>query len=175
MTKIIPKIILFLFVCIWGASCSTVKTPEEIAIEAKVDSIAHIHAQNALENSRFVLMAERVSIGRSGHTFTNPRGETNFVYVIDKEGVVQLALENGHMGFNGLGGFTLQGTVGKPRYKEDDKGNITMSYTLYGQGVSATIELKLFTGSDYAQAYINSTMHSGRMVVYGRVVPYSGR
>ncbi len=175
MRNIILKISFLLFICLQVASCSTVKTQEEIELEAKVDSIAHIYAQSALENSRFVLMAERVSVGRTGRMITNPRGETNFVYVIDKEGVVQLALENGQMGFNGLGGFTLKGTVSKPRFKTDKKGNVTVSYSLYGQGVSATIEIKLFAGSDYAQAYVNSTMHSGRMVVYGRVVPYSGK
>ena len=87
-------------------SCQSSKTDEERALEYRVDSLAHIKADRALQNRRFVIMAERVSIGRAGIMLNNLRRETNFVYVVDNDAVIQLALENGNIGFNGLGGIS---------------------------------------------------------------------
>ena len=156
-------------------SCQSSKTDEERALEYRVDSLAHIKADRALQNRRFVIMAERVSIGRAGIMLNNLRRETNFVYVVDNDAVIQLALENGNIGFNGLGGITLRGSVSKPSYRVDKKGNISYSYTVFGNGANAEVDIRLFAGSDDAQAYINSPFHSDRMVIYGKVQPYNGQ
>ena len=84
-------------------SCSTSKTDEERAMEYRVDSLAHAKADRALQNKHFVIMADRISLGRMGHMYNNPRRETNFVYVVDNDGVVQLAFDDGRIGLNGLG------------------------------------------------------------------------
>ena len=156
------------------SSCSTSKTDEERVLEYRVDSLAHVKADRALQHKHFVIMAERISLGRMGHMYNNPRRETNFVYVVDNDGVVQLAFDNGRIGLNGLGGVTVRGSVSKPRYKVDKKGNISYSYTIFGTGANAEVDIRLFAGSDDAQAYITSPYHSERMVIYGKVQPYNG-
>lgn len=168
-------LIVAIFMMLLGTySCSTSKTEEQAALEYRVDSIAHIQAEKALQANQFVIMADRISLGKTGRMYTNPRPETNFVYVVNNEGVVQLAFENGRMGFNGLGGITIKGSVGTPKYKVDKNGNIRYSYSVVDGGATVMVDITLSASSDDAIAYVNSAFYGNRMVVYGKVQPYSG-
>ncbi|MGM9803655.1 MAG: DUF4251 domain-containing protein [Muribaculaceae bacterium] len=162
-----------------SASCASSKSAEEKAAQNRLtqlqDSLAHIHALQALKDMKFVITADRISFGPRGNVFTNPRKETNFTYVVGNEGVVQFAFENGAMGFNGLGGITCKGTVSSPKLSYDKKGNAKLSYTIFGTGVNATVFVTLYNGSDDAQAVVSSNLHSGSLTIYGKVQPYDIR
>lgn len=59
----------------------------------------------------------------------------NFVSVIEEETTIQLSF-NGIMGWNGVGGVTLEGKIGKYEHSSDNKSvNITMSAMGSGLGI----------------------------------------
>lgn len=76
------------------------------------------------------------------HTVYDKQGQSyqmdpniNFVGVSDDETTIQLSF-NGLMGWNGVGGITLEGKIGKYEYSSDKKLlNITMSAMGSGLGV----------------------------------------
>jgi hypothetical protein len=59
----------------------------------------------------------------------------NFVSVVEEETIIQLSF-NGLMGWNGVGGVTLEGKIGKYEHSADGKSvNITMSAMGSGLGI----------------------------------------
>lgn len=177
-SRMIFNLFLLVIVSISSIGCSSVRNNVDSEAEKRIsqmqDSIANIHANEAMRARKFVIMADRVFFGPSGRVFSNPRGETNFIYMVGDEGVVQFAFENGHLGLNGLGGITLKGRVSTPVIKEDKKGNTLMRYTIYDTGVSATIDVTLYKGSNYANAYVSGNFSSGSLNIYGKMIPYEG-
>lgn len=162
------------------SACGTAKTAEQKAQEKKyealIDSIEAMDAHAALANQHFAILADRIALGRRGLMYHNPEGSTNFVYVVDNESVVQLANDRGfYPGLNGLGGITCDGRVGKTNYYVDKKGNAHFSYNIFGRNINASVFIILFAGSNQAQADISSNQFNGKMTIYGKLVPYSGR
>ena len=178
MSSRVYYFLLLVIVALSSVGCNTARNGVDNEAEKRIaqlqDSIENIHAKEAMKARKFVIMADRVSFGPSGRVFSNPRGETNFIYIVGDEGVVQFAFENGHLGLNGLGGITLKGAVSKPVIKEDKKGNMTMRYTIYDTGVSATVDITLYKGSSYANAFISGNFNSGNLTIYGKMLPYDG-
>jgi hypothetical protein len=94
---------------------------------------ALIEFENLAEKREWVIEAHTV-YDKQGESYQmNPT--INFVGAFKEETTVQLSF-NGIMGWNGVGGVTLDGKIGKYEYSNDGKSlNITMSAMGSGLGI----------------------------------------
>lgn len=179
MKKIISYTAIVISLTCGLVACSSSKRSSEKAAEKRItalqDSVAGVHAVRALKDCHFVLLADRISFGPRGQVFNNPRPETNFLYMLGDEGVVQFAFENGRLGLNGLGGITCKGRVNNLKILVDKKGDTRVKYSLFGANVSAQVDIVLYKNSDEARALVSGNFNSGSMTIYGKVKPYNGQ
>lgn len=138
--------------------------------QAKLDSIRFEIAKEAVENHRFVIVADRIS-GKRGYS-VNVNETTNFVLVQGDKATVQFAIERGISGFNGLGGLTVEGSITKSEIKYDKKGNLNVTMFVLGSAISADIQFKLPKNSTRCDATVTSTFYGGRLVFSGELHPY---
>ena len=132
------------------------------------DSINYKNAVSALEKSNFVLEADQLLFKRGGTAFVS--SNTNFVSLSDNRAIVQVAPFNGG-GPNGVGGITVEGSASNVKVQTDKKGNTTLSMNVMGTGISATVNIFLFKGSNYASVVISPNYNSNRITLRGRLVP----
>ena len=132
------------------------------------DSINYENAVSALEKSNFVLEADQLLFKRGGTAFVS--SNTNFVSLSDNRAIVQVAPFNGG-GLNGVGGITVEGSASNVKVQTDKKGNTTLSMNVMGTGISATVNIFLFKGSNYASVVISPNYNSNRITLRGRLVP----
>lgn len=96
--------------------------------------------------------------------------KSNFVSLSDNRAIVQVAPFNGG-GPNGVGGITVEGSASNVKVQTDKKGNTTLSMNVMGTGISATVNIFLFKGSNYASVVISPNYNSNRITLRGRLVP----
>ena len=142
---------------------------ERKAIEARIDSMKHAKAEQAINDSAFVLEANLVTFkrGQTAHVTSN----TNFVAIIGNEASIQVAFNVPWPGFNGLGGITLEGSVSGYKKTTDKKGNIYIQANVNGVGISAQVFITLWNGGNQATASIQQNFRSGRITLDGDTVP----
>ena len=110
------------------------------------DSINYKNAVSALEKSNFVLEADQLLFKRGGTAFVSSNT-------------------------NGVGGITVEGSASNVKVQTDKKGNTTLSMNVMGTGISATVNIFLFKGSNYASVVISPNYNSNRITLRGRLVP----
>lgn len=136
--------------------------------EAMQDSITAARAHEALMAPDFVLEADKLVFKSGRPVYVTPN--TNFVSIVGNQAVVQVAPFNSG-GPNGVGGITLNGTTSDLKVKTDSRGNTTLSATVIGPIMSATINITLYGGSNEATVNVASNFRSTRITLSGRVVP----
>lgn len=143
----------------------------EKRLEALRDSIAFVEAQMALDSSYFVITADRIMLDNRVNIMS-PNAGTNFVLVQGDKAIVQLAFNTGYSGLNGLGGITVEGTVGKRKRKVSKKGDISYSFSVNGISISAQVYITVYKNTNQTMVYINPNFNSNTMTVYGPLIPY---
>lgn len=144
------------------------KLEMEKRIEAIQDSIRAVEAFTALEQLDFVLEANRLSFKRGETAYVT--SNTNFVSLSDDKAVIQIAPFYGG-GPNGVGGITLEGKASNIKLKTDKKGNVTFTMSVFGTGLSATVNISLPKNSYMASVTVNPNLHSNRVTLYGTLLP----
>lgn len=135
------------------------------------DSLDHEIAVKAMNEGYYVLMADRMMI--RGRPYLNPESNTNFVLIQGDEAVIQLAINNGRLGLNGMGGITVEGKISGMRGGvPDKKGKVTYDFNVSGPVVSAQVHITLYKEDNQAVAIVSPNFWSGNLTVYGRIVPY---
>ncbi len=178
------KRLILLFVLLTGAAAAGAQTERRIhaqseqgsaqkretekRLEAIQDSIRSAEAFMALERLDFVLEANRLSFKRGETAYVT--SDTNFISLSDERAVIQIAPFLGG-GPNGVGGITLEGKASNIRLKTDKKGNVTLTMSVSGTGLSATVDISLPRNSYMASVTVNPSFHSNRVTLYGDLVP----
>ncbi len=165
------KIILTLIIACLGWTAVIAQDVSEL--QGQVD---FKFATAALRKGTFALTATRIDLGNMGIYECGLNERTNFVYQLDNESVVQVALNNSDPGLNGFGGITCKGNVTGANYSVDKKGNAHYDYNITGSSISAQVSITVYADGKYAMAYINPTFGSSRQAItlYGDLVPYRG-
>lgn len=132
---------------------------------------AYNDAVQAIKNKEFVLEADRVTFKRGRSVFVT--SNTNFILLNGDRASVQIAFNGPFSGPNGIGGITVEGSIGKVTTKIDKKGNVDCSFNVSGVGISAQINIRLSRGSNNASATVNPNFHSNRLSLDGKIVPLS--
>lgn len=153
-----------------SAQVSEEMTAEERkAFQEKLDSIMSVEAEKAIFDKDFTLEADKVVFKYGQTAFVN--SNTNFVSVKGDKSVVQVAFNIPVSGPNGLGGITLDGNISNYEIKKDKKGNIDVSMNVTGTGISAMVNISLYSGSNKASVTILPNFNSNRITLTGIVVP----
>lgn len=148
------------------------KKAREKKMQAIADSVAFVEANNAIDANYFVITADKISLGNEGYMYMTPEGSTNFILVQGDKATVQLAFNNGHLGANGLGGITVEGTAYGMKKKITKKGDIEYNFNVNGAGISAQVSITVYKNSNKTMAYVSPNLNSERMIVYGPLIPY---
>ena len=144
---------------------------ERKAIQEKLDSLMYVEAEKAISYKDFTLEADKVEFKYGQTAFVN--SNTNFVSVTGDKSVVQVAFNVPVSGPNGIGGITLDGNISNYEVKKDKKGNINVSMNVMGTGISALVNISLYSGSNKASVTITPNFNSNRLTLTGVIVPSS--
>jgi len=137
--------------------------------QARVDSLLFEEAKRNMENRNFILEADRVVFkrGRSVYVMSN----TNFIAVKGEKATVQVAFNVPASGLNGLGGVTVDGRISSYKVTYGKKGNMDVSMSVTGVGISARVNISLPKGTNQASADIYPNFNSNRLTLEGEIVP----
>lgn len=144
---------------------------ERKAIQEKLDSLMYVEAEKAISDKDFTLEADKVEFKYGQTAFVN--SNTNFVSVTGDKSVVQVAFNVPVSGPNGIGGITLDGNISNYEVKKDKKGNINVSMNVMCTGISALVNISLYSGSNKASVTITPNFNSNRLTLTGVIVPSS--
>ena len=144
----------------------------EKKLEELRDSIAFVEAKMAIDSSYFVITADRIMLDNRINVMA-PESSTNFILVQGDKAIVQLALSKAHPGLNGLGGITVNGTIGGRKIKTTKKGDIYYTFNVNGTGISAQVTITVYKNSNQSMVYISPNFHSNTLTVYGPLIPYN--
>lgn len=142
---------------------------EKKALQARVDSLQFVEAERAINERAFVLEADRVVFKRGQSEYVN--SNTNFVSVEDDHAVVQVSFNIPAAGPNGVGGVTVEGSFSKYDLKKDKKGNLSLKMNVTGSGISASVDIMLYNGSNKASVDILPNFNSNRISLEGAILP----
>ncbi|MBQ8592953.1 MAG: DUF4251 domain-containing protein [Bacteroidaceae bacterium] len=140
------------------------------ALEELQDSVSFEEAVEALQRGNWVLEADNV-IFRNG-LMRYVSSNTNYVAVKNGEGTVQTAFDNFVYSPNGLGGVTVQGNVSDGKVSRDKDGNIFYNFSIFGGGISATLNLTMTGGTNEASIYISPNFNGNNLTMNGYIYPY---
>jgi len=176
MKKIAASVILVLFTITAMAQDKVPLTRLEkkaMRVEKKkqTEVILTQTTAEALHSGCFVLKADQVR-GRAGYVvYVNPT--INFVAVEGKDAYVQLASTSG-IGFNGLGGITLRGTITSFDLDQGNKhGGYNIVMNTIGPGGTLTIFMNINKTGEMASATVQNNWGS-RVDMNGVLVPWTG-
>lgn len=144
---------------------------QEKALEAIQDSVAFEKAVQALQDGNWVLEADNVVFRNGLMRFVS--SNTNYVAVQNGEGTVQTAFDNFVYSPNGLGGVTVQGNVSNTQISHDKDGNVYTNFSIFGGGISATLNLTLTVGTNEASIYISPNLNGNNLTMNGNLLPYN--
>ena len=138
-------------------------------MEARMDSLMHATAEKAIDDTAFVLEADRVTFKR-GYT-AHVTSTTNFIAACGGEATVQVAFNVPWPGFNGLGGITVEGDISNYKKTKDKKGNVYIEMSVNGRAISAWLFITLWKDSDKASVTVQQNFYSGKITLEGKIVP----
>ena len=101
----------------------------------------HAQALAALKDSTFVFNTNQI-IFNNGIS-TSVSSVTNFISLNKNRVVIQIAFDIPYIGYNGLGGITVEGHISTVKMRTDKKGFTRYEFYANGTGISARVELTL--------------------------------
>ena len=137
---------------------------EKKEMQARLDSLLHVEAEEAVNARAFTLEADKVMFKYGETAYVT--STTNFVSVKGDDAVVQVAFNP-----NGLGGVTVDGSVSSYEVEKDKRGNLLLTMNVMGTGISARVDITLYKGSNEASVTITPNFNSNRMTLSGQIVP----
>ncbi len=143
----------------------------EKAREKIEEERAYANAAQAIKDRKFVLEADRVTFKRGRSAFVT--SNTNFILLNGDRASVQIAFNGAFAGPNGIGGVTVDGTVGEVKTTTDKKGNVTCNFSVTGVGISAQVSIRLTHGSNNVSATVNPNFNSNRLTLDGKLIQLS--
>lgn len=172
MKKLSVLPVLLLFVCLGNVQAQTAKEmtrKQKKAEQELLDQALFDEAKQAVTMKNFILEANHVIFKYGTSAFVS--SNTNFVAVKDDKAVVQVAFNIPVSGPNGLGGITVEGSTSNYKQTTDKKGNIFVSMSVMGTGISAQVNIRLDKGSNNASVDISPNFNSNRFTLTGSLLP----
>ena len=168
------KILLMVALASLCASVSAQKSADRKAARAAqkeyyraLDARMHDSAMKALQDSAFILKADKVTFRRGRIAYVS--STTNFVSMEGERAVIQLAFPN--LPWPGANGIVTNVSV-----KTDKKGFVRYQMSVVGSGTSSWMaEIVLNPLDNKASVTVYPTYSSNRVTLSGELVPYDRR
>ena len=141
-------------------SLNSPATPEQTA--------AHNLAVEVLKAKTFLIKADRLSV--QNKTIPAVIESTNFITVLGNQALVQVS-PGMSGGPNGVGGFTVRGTVTGYKYSEKENGEVRVEYHVSATAGACDITIIMKSKTADATVFINNTFRNLRATMYGTVTP----
>lgn len=142
---------------------------EQKRLQQQIDSIQHEQALQAMRDYMFTLEANRVVFKYGQRAYVTP--STNFVAVKKNKATVQLSFNIPAAGPNGMGGVTVEGTIGKYKMETDKKGSTTLSFYVQGIAISAQVYIRMWKDNNEASITVSPNFNSNRITLEGNILP----
>lgn len=142
---------------------------EQKRLQQQIDSIQHEQALQAMRDSMFTLEVNRVVFKYGQRAYVTP--STNFVAVKKNKATVQLSFNIPVAGPNGMGGVTVEGTIGKYKMETDKKGSTTLSFYVQGIAISAQVYIRMWKDNNEASITVSPNFNSNRITLEGNILP----
>ncbi|WP_044205005.1 DUF4251 domain-containing protein [Flammeovirga sp. OC4] len=133
------------------------------------EKIQHQQALVAIDSQQFVLEANQL-YDRRGRT-VNVQSNINFIKVEKDVGVLQIGSAN-LIGWNGVGGITVDGRISDWKVSKDDKnGRTTVSFNIMGSMLQARVIYDLDGTGNYCNVRIDGVFSARQLKMRGVLVP----
>ena len=142
---------------------------EQKRLQEQIDSIQYEQAMQAMRDSLFTLEANRVVFKYGQRAYVT--SHTNFVAVNKDKATIQVSFNIPVAGPNGMGGVTVEGSIGKYKMDTDKKGNTTLSFYVQGIAESAQVFISMWKGSNEATLTVSPNFNSNRITLEGIILP----
>jgi len=162
-TIFLVSILLFL------SGCSAQNKSGSLVSEKVEQEALYQKALQSLQNNHFVLEADKATLRDGFLQKVSPT--TNFVLSEDNIATVQIALENGRIAHNGIGGITLKGKTSDIQLETDKKGNVTYRMMVQGVDISANVIIHLIKGTNQCSGTVSSNLHNKHFSFRGHILP----
>ena len=129
----------------------------------------HAQALAALKDSTFVFNTNQI-IFNNGIS-TSVSSVTNFISLNKNRVVIQIAFDIPYIGYNGLGGITVEGHISTVKMRTDKKGFTRYEFYANGTGIPARVELTLHPTNNSATAIISPNFNSKQLNLNGSISP----
>ncbi|KXX72066.1 DUF4251 domain-containing protein [Flammeovirga sp. SJP92] len=146
------------------------KAKEEKKAQAEAfEKLQHDQALAAIDSQQFVLEANQL-YDRRGRT-VNVQSNINFIKVQKDVGTLQIGSAN-LVGWNGVGGITVDGRISDWKVKKDDKnGRTTVSFNIMGSMLVARVIYDLDGTGNYCNVRIDGVFSARQLKMRGILVP----
>lgn len=145
------------------------KAKELAKKQAKAEEQARYQmAFEGMKGQSFVLQANQV-YDRYGN-IAQVTNTINFIKLEGEKCVVQLGFE-GIVGFNGVGGITLDGKISDLEIKENDHGGLSMQFNVQGSMMQASVRINLNGADNWADASVRAQTDNTEVKFRGNVIP----
>ncbi|MBB6459536.1 DUF4251 domain-containing protein [Flammeovirga kamogawensis] len=137
--------------------------------QAKAEETARFEmSKQAMKDQKFVLQANQV-YDRYGNV-AQVTNSINFIKLNGDVCVVQLGFE-GIVGYNGVGGITLDGKITDLELKENEHGGVNMSFNVQGSMMQAAVRINLNGADNWADASVRSQTENIEVKFRGNLLP----
>ncbi|OHX67917.1 DUF4251 domain-containing protein [Flammeovirga pacifica] len=137
--------------------------------QAKAEEEARLAmAKQAMHDQEFVLEANQV-FDRYGNV-AQVTNNINFIKMNKNTCVVQLGFD-GIVGYNGVGGITLDGKISDLKITENEHGGLSMDFNVQGSMMQARVRINLNGGDNWADASVRSQTENIEIKFRGNIIP----
>ncbi|MEG0517950.1 MAG: DUF4251 domain-containing protein [Bacteroidales bacterium] len=136
-------------------------------------------AKQALIDQKFVIEADQLQLPDG--LVINVSSTINFISMNKDKVSVQIAANQYRPMQNGIGGFTVDGSISNLETKTTKKGLFIMKFNVMGVAISAMVDIQMTGGGNKVTAKIYPNFNSNTLTMTGRVIPleqstvYKGR
>ncbi|ANQ49322.1 DUF4251 domain-containing protein [Flammeovirga yaeyamensis] len=142
---------------------------EKKAQREALEKLVNQQANAAIDSQSFVLEATQL-YDRRGRT-VNVQSNINFLKVEGNTGVLQIG--SAHLvGWNGVGGITVDGRISDWKVTKDEKtGRTRVEFNIMGSVLTARVAYDLDGTGNFCNATVNGVFSNSQLKMRGQLVP----
>ncbi|MBB6459964.1 DUF4251 domain-containing protein [Flammeovirga kamogawensis] len=119
----------------------------------QLEKMNHESAVVGIDSQLFVLEATQ-AYDRYGNV-ENVNSTINFVKIVDDRAIFQLGFE-GIVGYNGVGGITMEGKISDYKVEKLENGRVTVKFNAMGPAMMVSMSFSLDGEGNYANVKVKS-------------------
>lgn len=145
------------------------KKTKKHSLPDSTDVKYHAKALAALKDSLFVLNVDQIIFNNGYSSSVSP--VTNFISLNKNRVIIQVAFDIPYIGYNGLGGITVEGHISSIKMRTDKRGFTRYEFYANGNGIFAKVEITLHPVNNTATTIIYPNSSNKQLSLSGSIIP----